>query len=156
MHDIAAGKKRIVFLLYLNACYIEEFCMNMDLDYQQVLRQSNGHELNVAVKIFLIKEKSFFGPGTVQLLSLIEETGSVRLACERMTMSYSKAWKIIKTIEDQLGYNLVRRQQGGKNGGNASLTPEGKRMLDKFSLFENRCKASIQKIFEDCFVNKGE
>ena len=41
----------------------------------------------------------FFGPGVAQLFTFIEETGSVRHASERMGLSYSKAWKMIRGTE---------------------------------------------------------
>jgi len=38
------------------------------------------------------------GPGKVDLLALIGETGSIREAAERMGMSYMRAWTLIKTM----------------------------------------------------------
>lgn len=46
-------------------------------------------------KLRIERESAFLGPGSRQLLTFIEETGSVRLACQKMNMSYSKAWKMI-------------------------------------------------------------
>jgi molybdate transport system regulatory protein len=37
----------------------------------------------------------FFGPGRVELLERIEETGSINKAAKEMGMSYKKAWELI-------------------------------------------------------------
>ena len=42
---------------------------------------------------------AFFGPGVAELFALIDETGSVRHASEKMGLSYSKAWKMIHGTE---------------------------------------------------------
>ena len=107
--------------------------------------------LHVSVRLRLVKQRPFFGPGAAQLLSLIAETGSVSLACQQMGISYSKGWKIISTMEEQAGKVLTTRQQGGKNGGTAFLTEDGRKLLSTFRLFEERCNAYIQREFEALF-----
>ncbi len=120
-------------------------------DYDQLLKQHNHQILHPSLKLRLVKEKPFFGPGTVQLLTFIQETGSVRLACQHMGISYSKGWKILAVMEEQLGETIVDRQQGGKNGGMAALTPKGKELLDKFRQFEECCRTLVQQAFEQIF-----
>ena len=78
----------------------------------------------------------FFGPGVAELLSLIDETGSVRHASEEMGLSYSKAWKMIRGTEKATGKEAVKRQQGGKGGGKAELTESGKKLLESFNAIE--------------------
>jgi len=124
-------------------------------DYQELLEQHNKAILRPVVKIQLAKEDIFFGPGSAELLSLIGRTCSVRLACEQMAISYSKGWKIIRVMEEQLGYSVVKRQQGGKNGGSACLTERGKSLLDRFYNFETTCKDIIQQQF-NIFVNETQ
>lgn len=130
--------------------------VDSDEDCRELLKRYNRQNLHPTVKICLAKEQTFFGPGSAQLLTFIRETGSVRLACRQMAVSYSKGWKIIKMMEDQLGFEVVQRQQGGKNGGNACLTPRGQRILDKFRTYEDTCRVIIQKVFEDTFLNDDD
>ena len=78
----------------------------------------------------------FFGPGVAELFDLIEETGSVRHASERMGLSYSKAWKMIRGAEKAVGKEAVMRTQGGKGGGRASLTENGKKLLGAYRRLE--------------------
>src|SRR5262245_5104536 len=46
----------------------------------------------------LCGEDVALGPGKVDLLVLIDQTGSIREAAERMGMSYMRAWKLVKTM----------------------------------------------------------
>lgn len=122
--------------------------VNSGDDYMELLEQQTQTVLRPFVKIQLCKEDIFFGPGTAQLLSQIDNTGSVRLACEQMTISYSKGWKLIRIMEEQLGITVVKRQQGGKYGGSATLSDQGKTLLKQYYAFDKACKEIIQQQFD--------
>ena len=49
----------------------------------------------------LCGEEVALGPGKVQLLKLVQETGSIRQAAMRMEMSYMRAWSLIRTMNLQ-------------------------------------------------------
>jgi len=72
------------------------------------------------------------GPGKVDLLVLIGETGSIREAAERMGMSYMRAWTLIRTMNACFREPLVATSRGGKERGGAVLTETGKRALDLY------------------------
>ncbi len=99
------------------------------------------------IKIKISGKKVFFGPGAAELLELIEKSSSVRHASEKMTISYSKAWKIIKTMEEEAKEKIVIRVQGGKEGGNAALTEYGKQLLQTYRYFETSCQDFIGNEF---------
>lgn len=105
------------------------------------------------VKVWLMKRRSFFGPGAASLLRQIDSIGSVREACMKMGMSYSKGWKIIHSAEEELGYQIVERRPGGKNGGAAYVTPKGKELLKLFELYEKRVEEAADDIYQDIFLN---
>ncbi|HJG30714.1 LysR family transcriptional regulator [Collinsella tanakaei] len=69
-----------------------------------------------------------FGQGIALLMDGVEEEHSLNRAAKRMGMAYSKAWRIIKEAEGQLGYELLARD--GARG--STLTPEGKRALEVY------------------------
>lgn len=125
------------------------FDVELDEDYRELLKRHNRQNLHPEIEVRLVKEQAFFGPDSAQLLSLIELAGCVSLACRQMNISYSKGWKIIRQMESQLGYVLVQRQQGGKNGGKASLTARGKRFLDGFYNFDAACRQAAQALFDE-------
>ncbi len=51
------------------------------------------------------------GPGKVDLLALVGQTGSIREAAERMGMSYMRAWKLIKTMNACFKEPLVKAER---------------------------------------------
>ena len=81
----------------------------------------------------------FFGEGPWQLLRCVEKTGSLRAAAMEMEMAYSKASKLLKQAEQNLGFPLTARSTGGRDGGGSVLTPEGKRWLTQYEAFRDAC-----------------
>jgi len=64
------------------------------------------------------------GPGKVELLGKLAETGSIGEAARRMGMSYMKAWSLIQTMKP-----LVATTRGGRKGGGAEITETGRQAL---------------------------
>ena len=69
------------------------------------------------------------GPGKVELLEGIVETGSIAAAGRRMGMSYKRAWLLVDEMNTMFAGPLVDAAKGGAGGGGAALTPLGQRML---------------------------
>lgn len=107
--------------------------------------------LHPSLKVSIAREQNFFGPGTDQLLELIEHTGSVRNACQLMNISYSKGWKMIRLMEDQWGYPIVERKQGGITGGSSFLTERGRDLIHRYKLFQKEIKAHANESFKQYF-----
>ena len=120
-------------------------------DFQALLKYHNRQLIRPVLQVSLSKEKVFFDSRTAMLLRLIEETNSVRLACQRMQMSYSSGWNVIRTLEDQLGRTLVQRSQGGAGGGKSSLTEDGKGLLAQYEAYSAALHEDAQNRFEDFF-----
>lgn len=125
----------------------------MNREEQSVDREAQELDaaLHPALKLRLARKRIFFGPGPAELLMQIKRTDSVRMACEKMGISYSKGWKMINTMEEELGYKVTKRQQGGRNGGSACLTPEGEALLAKYQELERRSREAVDSIFEELF-----
>lgn len=66
-----------------------------------------------------------FGCGVAQLLEGVRDLRSLNQAAKHLGMAYSKAWRIMKEAEAQMGCSLILRD--GARG--STLTPEGERML---------------------------
>jgi molybdate transport system regulatory protein len=92
-----------------------------------------------------------FGPGTYELLQHIAATGSLHQAATLMGMSYTKAWHLLRDVEEHLGWKLVERQVGGVSGGGTSLTPLGRALVERFSAFMTETDAAIRATFEMAF-----
>jgi molybdate transport system regulatory protein len=83
-----------------------------------------------------VRGNNFLGYGRVELLEKIEELGSLRQAAITMGMSYRKAYYAIRSINKLVPSPLVVFTKGGKGGGNALITPSGKRFINHFRQFE--------------------
>ena len=92
----------------------------------------------------------------ISLLEYIKKTGNVRDACEVMNISYSKGWKLLKTLEKCLNFMVVTRRQGGVGGGRAQLTEEGLAFLENHLAFEADCAKAVEKLFVKYYGEKQE
>ena len=93
------------------------------------------NDIRFVVSPRIMGEEKFFGPGIATLLHRVEEYRSIRQATMSMGMAYSKAWAIIRRAERELGFPLLNTTTGGKEGGGATLTPQGALFLDQYERF---------------------
>ena len=100
--------------------------------------QEEMQPVTVRVKLTLCGKEKFFGPGVCELLERIRESGSIQAAAAGMEMSYSKAWKILKRAEQEMGTELITRVSGGKNGGSSTLTKAGEETVRVFREIETK------------------
>lgn len=92
------------------------------------------------------------GPGKVDLLALVAETGSIREAAERMHMSYMRAWTLIKTMNGCFKAPLVEAVRGGKAGGGARLTETGRKALALYQRMEATCLSATRPSWKELKV----
>lgn len=99
------------------------------------------------LKLVLLMQEDFFGPGAADFLMKIRETGSMQAACQEMGMSYSKGWKLVNRIEEEMGFSFLIRKNGGRGGGSSELTPEGEIFVRKYLAFVE----AVNEAAKDCF-----
>jgi molybdate transport system regulatory protein len=95
---------------------------------RSILNKKSNFTINGSLWIECNGER-FFGPGPVELLERINDTGSISQAAKQMHMSYKKAWEIINVVNTHAARLLVVTQVGGNSGGGAIITPEAKEMI---------------------------
>ena len=95
--------------------------------------------------------EKFFGEGPARLLRGVEEAGSLRAAALSMNMAYTKALKLIRNAETALGYPLITRATGGRDGGGSTLTMEGKEWLQRYEAYRDVCKLANGKLYLEFF-----
>ena len=120
-------------------------------DYKALLRYHNEQLARPVLNVELARERVFFNTRTAMLLRLIDETRSVRQACQRIQMSYSSGWNVIRTLEGQLNRTLILRSQGGAGGGNSSLTDDGKLLLDRYDAYVDALREKAGELFASYF-----
>lgn len=114
---------------------------------------SEGIKLHSSIKLVVSasddRKGPSFGKGAGILLHGIEEYGSLNKTAKVLHMAYSKAWSMIKKVEEGLGFPLIERY--GARG--SRLTPEGKKFLELYDEFEKDVeeysKQSFERIFKD-------
>ena len=99
------------------------------------------YSLNLKLKT----DRNFFGPGVVEVLQKIQQTGSLNLAAKEMKMSYNKV------AEEELSYPLIIISVGGCNGGGSIVTDQGKELIDQYLLFEKKVYQQVEACFEEIF-----
>ena len=102
------------------------------------------------LKIQIGNNEPNFGKGVVELLELCDKYGSLSKAYKEMGMSNSKAWKIIKRAQEDLGYELVHTPSGGSS----QLTLEGKELVRKYKLFQEKIEMYSEQVFKEVFENE--
>lgn len=89
----------------------------------------------------------------VKLLAGIHDTGTIRSAAETLGLSYRKAWGDIRKAEKFIGFPLVEKMRGGKDGGLTRLTPDGRDLVDAFAHLHQEFNEAIhrttRKFFHD-------
>lgn len=102
-------------------------------------------QCEVRIKLKDDDGNAFVGIGSIWLLENIQSFGSVRAAAAAMELSYPKALKLIKSLEDNLGYEVVKRTKGGSNHGGAELTAEGLLFLENFRKLHNELQQEADR-----------
>lgn len=109
-----------------------------------ILKKNKSLAVNGSIWIECNGER-FFGPGPVELLERINETGSINQAAKQMKMSYKKAWEIINMLNAQSSSPLVVTQTGGASGGGSVISAEAKELIAWHRSIRNRFKTFLEK-----------
>lgn len=107
--------------------------------------------LTTKISVRLFTDDKCFGPGIAALLRRVNTYHSLRKAAASMGMAYSKAWTILKSCEQHLGFKLLYSTVGGKNGGGATLTDHAEAMLCAYEEYCDQLKAYADDLLEEKF-----
>lgn len=113
-------------------------------------------KLKFHMRLRLYRRERNFGPGVAMLMEGVRETASLSAACKELGMSYSKAWKIIKKAEEDLGCLLMEGTRGGESGGGTVLTEEGVQLLARYQRFEAEAGEVVERLFCQIFEEEEE
>ena len=104
-------------------------------------------------KVYLLDDagERFFGDGPCRLLTLVEQTGSLRAAANEMGMAYTKAMKLLRHAEEAVGEPLTVRSTGGKAGGGSRLTTRGKELVEQYERYKERCVQAGRELYSQVF-----
>ena len=113
----------------------------------------NVKKLRAKFKLWLSTRdiEGVFGDGKWRLLQAIENTGSLTEASESLRISYRKAWGDLKKAQEALNEPLVEKHRGGIQGGQSTLTEQGKKWLKAYTKFHNDIEKAIEKAYQKHF-----
>jgi molybdate transport system regulatory protein len=68
-----------------------------------------------------------------------------------MGMAYSKAWRLVRALEERLGFPFLERQVGGKFGGGSQVTPKAKELMNHYGRFRKDVETVLKKTYQKHF-----
>jgi len=105
----------------------------------------------VMTRLKIGKEKPFFSTGPMELMEKIDKYSSLKKATEDMGMSYTKALRIIRDIENEMGFPVVVSVKGGNERGSTTLTEKGKQVLAAYKEIYDDVSEYANKLLEEKF-----
>jgi molybdate transport system regulatory protein len=107
----------------------------MEIDVRVMLKDEDGN--------------AFMGIGVIWLLRAIEKHHSISQAAREMELSYPKALRMIRNLENGLHEPAVTRHHGGSLRGGAELTPKAKAFLERFEKLQSDLQQLATQRYEE-------
>ena len=116
------------------------------------MNESRSHmKLRASARLVINSENpelsGTFSHGCVMLLEGVVRTKSLNKAAKELGMAYSKAWRLVKEAEAQLGFQLLLRD--GARG--SSLTPEGERAVEAYRTLQGEVDELVRRRTPELF-----
>jgi len=89
------------------------------------------------------------GPGKVDLLEGIGQSGTIAEAARHLGMSYTRAWNLVHTMNACFKAPLVEMERGGTGRGHAALTETGKAVLDLYRRIESESDRAADPAWQE-------
>lgn len=107
--------------------------------------------MRVVTRLRIGKDKIFIGKGVKEMLDAIEMCKSIKKATECTGISYPKAIRMVRTLEEELGFPIVISEKGGNQHGGTFLTEKGKEVLETYRKIEAAVDEYAEKLVEKEF-----
>lgn len=100
-----------------------------------------------AILALRVGSRSPVGRERIALLEAVDSHGSITKAAQTVGLSYKAAWDAVNAVNNLLPRPAVTAQTGGRHGGGAVVTADGKALIAAFHLLEERL-ARVAALFE--------
>jgi len=84
------------------------------------------------------------GPGKIALLEAIGREGSISAAGRALGMSYKRAWALVDSLNTVMGEPVVATSPGGRQGGGATLTEAGVKLVADYRAIERAANRAAE------------
>ena len=115
------------------------------------MEHKSGGFLWPDISVTIAKADTVLTPKIAQFLEMIDHTGSIQNASACLHMSYTTGWKLLNSVETELGYLLIERKSGGEKGGGSSLTGKGRKLLQAYNDYLEDIRSYSKKSFDEHF-----
>jgi molybdate transport system regulatory protein len=96
------------------------------------------------------------GRDRIKLLEAVAEYGSITKAAKVVGFSYKTAWDAVNAINNLLPSPAFVTKAGGRSGGGAEVTAEGRRLIATFNRLEERLSRISSLIAEVGFEDQDD
>lgn len=107
------------------------------------MARKTKHAVHPRIRVTRSDGEIVIGPGKADLLEAIAQTGSIRAAAEALSMSYMRAWTLVRTMNAVFRSPLVEKVRGGPENGGAVLTTRGERVLRLYRAMEKKARSAM-------------
>jgi molybdate transport system regulatory protein len=74
-------------------------------------------------------KNAYVGPGKIELLEAIRDSGSLSQAARDIGMSYRRAWLLVESLRTSFREPVTLATTGGRGGGGVALTKFGETLV---------------------------
>ncbi|MBK9080717.1 MAG: TOBE domain-containing protein [Rhizobiales bacterium] len=101
-------------------------------------------------------DRFLVGRDRIRLLEAVAEHGNITRAAQATGFSYKTAWDAVNAINNLLPTPAFRTRTGGRAGGGAQVTDEGRRLIATFHRLEARLTEISRLIAEEGLEGQDE
>ena len=116
------------------------------------IKDKDGYQkvfLNYKVWLSSITGDGAVGDTEYGLLKHIVKSQSLKAASDDLGISYRKAWGDLKKAEELLGYQLLDRKRGGKNGGTSVVTNKAIKLIEAYEALQKTFDEKVEAAFNE-------
>lgn len=88
--------------------------------------------------------KGSLGPGKIELLRLVDRTGSVSAAARTLNMSHARSVKLVAELNALGPRPIIETRSGGEAGGGAALTDDARRLIETYDRLNDAVRAAAE------------
>jgi molybdate transport system regulatory protein len=114
-----------------------------------------GHKINALLALHS-EGRFLVGRERVKLLEKVAEFGSIAKAAKATGFSYKTAWDSVNAVNNLLPTPAFITRPGGRTGGGAEVTEEGRRLIATFHRLEEKLSRISNMIAEEGLEGQEE
>ena len=99
----------------------------------------------------LLGNVAALGPGKIELINAIRETGSISGAAKVMGMSYRRAWNLVDSINHDFSTEIIITSSGGRGGGGAVVSEVGLDIIKRYQNIEVKALKSVSADLDEFY-----